>query len=235
MQLTLRQATTYLGVSEDTVRRWIRDRGLPAHRVSERLHLNAIELWEWATENGVPVSRTLLEQARMSPDPVPALADVLEAGGIHHDVGGEDRSAVLREVVARLPLPPGTDREFVAAVLEAREAMGSTGIGDGIAIPHVRNPILLQVDEPRVTLCLLRHPVPFEAVDGEPVYALFTVVSPTVPAHLRMLARLGYALHDQGLRTVLRLRAPAPEILARIREVEGRLGGEEPGARGRRA
>ena len=53
MQLTIRQATRYLGVDEDTVHRWIKERGLPAHRVSERLHLNAIELWEWATENGI--------------------------------------------------------------------------------------------------------------------------------------------------------------------------------------
>ena len=111
MQLTLREATTYLGVNEDTVRRWIKSRGLPAHRVNERLMLNAIEVWEWATENGIAVSRDLLEQERGAPESVPPLADMLAAGGIHHDVGGEDRTAVLHELVARLPLPPATDRE----------------------------------------------------------------------------------------------------------------------------
>jgi len=224
MQLTLRQATEYLDVTEDTIRKWIKQRGLPAHRVNERLHLNAIEVWEWATENGIPVSRKLLEQAQRAPDPVPPLSVMLDAGGIHHDVAGPDRSAVLREVVARLPLPAGVDREFVAAVLEAREAMGSTGIGDGIAIPHVRNPILLQVNEPRVTLCLLRHPIDFGAVDGKPVFALFTVVSSTVPAHLRTLAQLGYVLHDPALRSLLEERAEAARILARIRELEGAAG-----------
>ena len=220
MQLTLREATTYLGVNEDTVRRWIKSRGLPAHRVNERLMLNAIELWEWATENGIAVSRDLLERERGSPESVPPLGDMLEAGGIHHDVGGEDRSAVLREVVARLPLPPGTDRAFVEAVLEAREAMGSTGIGAGIAIPHVRNPLLLGAGEPRVMLCLLRHPIEFDAVDGLPVYALFTVVSSTVPAHLKILARLGFALHDPELRGLLQGRAPAAGILARVRALD---------------
>jgi PTS system nitrogen regulatory IIA component len=225
MQLTLREATVYLGVNEDTVRRWIKGRGLPAHRVNERLMLNAIELWEWATENGIAVSRDLLERERGSPESVPPLADMLEAGGVHHDVGGEDRSAVLREVVTRLPLPPETDREFVTAVLEAREAMGSTGIGDGIAIPHVRNPLLLGAGEPRVMLCLLRHPIEFDAVDGQPVYALFTVVSSTVPAHLKILARLGFALHDAELRGLLRARAAAPAILARVRALETPKGG----------
>jgi nitrogen PTS system EIIA component len=220
MQLTLREATTYLGVDEATVRRWIKERGLPAHRVNERLMLNAIELWEWATENGIPVPRELLEKERGAPESVPPLGDMLEAGGIHHDVPGEDRGAALREVVARLPLPEGTDREFVVQVLEAREAMGSTGIGDGIAIPHVRNPLLLGAGEPRVVLCLLRHPIDFDAVDGQPVYALFTVVSSTVPAHLRILARLGFALHDPLLRGLLRDRAPATDLLARVHALE---------------
>src|SRR5574341_1968207 len=89
------------------------------------------------------------------------------------------------------------------SVLEAREAMGSTGIGDGIAIPHVRNPILLHVTAPFVNLCLLRDPVDFDAVDGKPVHALFTVVSANVPGHLRILGQLGFVLHDEGLRRLL--------------------------------
>ena len=232
MQLTLRQATEYLDVSEETLRRWIKQRGLPVHVVNERMHLNAIELWEWATENGIEVSRKLLEQERHAPEPVPPLSTLLEKGGIHHDVPGTDRSQVLREVVARLPLPAEIDREFVTAVLEAREAMGSTGIGDGIAIPHVRNPILLQVTEPRVTLCLLRQPIDFGAIDGRPVHALFTVISSTVPAHLRILSELGFALRDRSLKNLLDIRADASRILGRIREREASA---SPPAAGRRS
>ena len=93
---------------------------------------------------------------------------------------------VLQEIVRRLPLPPEIDREGLVTTLEAREAMGSTGIGDGIAIPHVRNPILLHVTAPFVTLCLLREAVDFDAVDGRPVHALFTVVSANVPVCVAM-------------------------------------------------
>lgn len=222
MQITVREAAQYLGVPEATVRGWIKHRDLPAHRVNERLHLNAIEVWEWAIAHGVHASRSLLEQARRTREDVPDLAALLEVGGIHHDVPGHDRGAVLREVVARLPLPPDTDREFLLAVLEAREALGSTGVGDGIAIPHVRNPIVLHAAEPFVTLCLLDRAVDFESVDGKPVHALFTVVSPGVPAHLRVLAQLGFALRDQQLRELLRQRAPAGAILARVSALAGR-------------
>lgn len=225
MQLTIREAASYLRVDEATVRRWIQRRGLPVHRVNERLHLNAIELWEWATEQGIPVSRTLLEQAQRRPEQVPPLSRLLTAGGIHHDVGGRDRAGVLREIVQRLPLPAEVDREFLATTLEAREAMGSTGIGDGIAIPHVRNPILLHVPAPFVTLCLLRDAVEFGAMDGRPVHALFTVVSTNVPGHLRILGQLGFALHNEELRRLLVQRSPAPEILARVQAVEGQASG----------
>lgn len=230
MQLTVREAATYLRVDEATVRRWIQRRGLPVHRVNERLHLNAIELWEWATEHGIPVSRTLLQQAQRQPEQVPPLSQLLSTGGIHHDVGGRDKAGVLREVVQRLPLPAEVDREFLATTLEAREAMGSTGIGDGIAIPHVRNPILLHVPAPFVTLCLLHDPVDFDAVDGLPVHALFTVISTNVPGHLRILGQLGFVLHNEELRRLLVRRSPAAEILTRVQALEGRASGVYPAA-----
>ncbi len=228
MQITLRQAATYLSVDEPTLRRWIKSRGLPVHRVNERIHLNAIEVWEWAMEHGVPASRRLLEEARRSPDEVPPLSSLLEAGGIHRDVEGTDKSEVLAAIVALLPLGPEVDRNFLLTVLDAREAMGSTGIGDGIAIPHVRNPILLHVDQPFVTLCLLRRPVEFGAIDGKPVHALFLVVSPTVPSHLRVLAQLAFVLRDPRLRQLLQERAPAEQILDHIRGLEHQTTGAFP-------
>lgn len=220
MQLTLRQAAAYLGVTEATARRWITDRALPVHEVSERLYLNAVELWEWATEHQVAVSDTLLAHARRAPDTVPPLADLLRAGGIFYDIEAKAKRELLSAFVARLPLPPEQDRATLLSVLEAREAMGSTGIGDGIAIPHVRNPVLLHVDAPFVSLGLLQHPVEFDAIDGKPVTALFMVVSPTVPVHLRILAQLGFLLRDAALRGLLRRRAPAGELLEWIARVE---------------
>ena len=228
MQLTLREAAKYLDVNEARIREWIAAKSLPVHRVDERVYLNAIELWEWATENGIAVSRRLLDQARRRPDDVAPLSELLAAGGIHHDVGGEGKTEVLREIVARLPLPADTDRQFLVTVLEAREAMGSTGIGGGIAIPHVRNPIVLHVEAPFVTLCLLRHPVEFDAVDGKPVHALFTLISPSVPTHLRMLAQLGFVLRDEELRRLLAQRGSATELLARIRTLEEQTSGMHP-------
>lgn len=232
MHLTIRQAASYLSVPEGTVRRWISTRGLPVHRVNERLHCNALELWEWAVEQGIPVSERLLEQARRAPEDVPRVSALLAAGGIHRDIDGATKAEVLRAIVVALPLPAEVDREFLISVLEAREALGSTGIGDGIAIPHVRNPILLHVAHAFVALALLRQPVEFDAVDGQPVNALFLVVSPTVPTHLRILAQLGALLRDAELRHLLRANAPSDRIRDRIAALEA-AGPPIPGGGGR--
>ncbi|HEY9384181.1 MAG TPA: PTS sugar transporter subunit IIA [Gemmatimonadales bacterium] len=226
MQLTIRQTASYFGVGEGEVRRWVAERDLPVHRVNERLHLNAIEVWEWAVERGIPVSRSLLDEARRAPEAIPSLASLLSTGGIHREVEGKDKSAVLASIVARLPLPDEVDREHLLAVLEAREAMGSTGIGGGIAIPHVRNPILLHVERPLVALFLLRHPVDFESIDGRPVHAVFLVVSSSIPVHLRILAELGFALRDPRLRELLLDRAPDQAILDRLADLADQTTGQ---------
>lgn len=80
-------------------------------------------------------------------------------------------------VVEAMRLPEAVDREQLLQVLLAREALASTAIGDGVAIPHVRNPIVLHVARPAITLCLLERPVdplrfPWSIPGGNPSLAL---------------------------------------------------------------
>ena len=91
--------------------------------------------------------------------------------------------------------------------------MGSTGIGDGIAIPHVRNPVVLHVSKPTVTLCFLEHPIDFHAIDNEPVDTMFAIISPTVRAHLHLLSRLGFVLRDPEFKNVVKNRSAREAIM----------------------
>lgn len=221
MQITMRQAATYLRVDEATLQKWIAERELPVHRINERLLLNAIEVWEWAVARGIPVSRNLLNEARRKPEEVPPLWNLLQTGGVHRDIVGRDKNEILANIVQVLPLPAEVNREHLLAVIEAREAMGSTGIGDGIAIPHVRNPILLHVDQPQVSLFLLKDPVDFDSMDQLPVHSVFLIISCSIPEHLRILAQLGFALRDPALRELLHQRAASDQLLDRLQSLVG--------------
>jgi PTS system nitrogen regulatory IIA component len=127
---------------------------------------------------------------------------------------------VLRGIVDTLSLAPNVDREAIAQLLLAREAMGSTAIGEGIAIPHVRRPILVGGSRASISLYFLEIPIDFAAVDGQPVFAIFLIASPTARMHLQLLSRLSFALHDQDLKALLTSRAPAAEIITEFQRVE---------------
>lgn len=196
---------TLLKIDEGQVLKWIKKEKLPATLVNGSYRINRVDLLEWATEHAIKVPPELFEAAQTDIH-YPTLSEALEAGGVHCGVPEEDKLSVLRSVVNLLKLPPQMDPEFLLQVLLAREALGTTAIGGGIAIPHVRNPILLQNrPAPAITLCFLANPIDFGALDGEPVRMLFMLTSPTVKVHLHLLSRLAYALHDPQFRATLNL------------------------------
>jgi PTS system nitrogen regulatory IIA component len=220
MELRVREVAKLFAIPEKRIYEWIKDKGLPTRQINGQYRFNRAELLEWATARQVHLSSEIFGGQENGSGPPPSLATALEAGGIFHGVGVSDRESALREIVKNMPLPDGVDRELLFDVLLAREALQSTGVGDGIAIPHVRNPVVLHVPKAMVSLCLLATPIEFGAMDGKPVHALFSLISPTVRTHLHLLSRLAYALRDVGFKAAVTRRAPPDEIFEEARRVE---------------
>jgi PTS system nitrogen regulatory IIA component len=218
MQLSVKDAAGLLNVSEKTIYRWIRHELIPVYRINDEFRFNRAELLEWATSRLIQISPDVFpaEEGR----PLPSLSEALRAGGVAYGVGGNDTASVLRAVVEVLKLPADVDREFLYQVLLARETLGSTGVGNGIAIPHVRNPVVLHVAQPTVTLCFLEHPIDFAAIDRQPVDTLFTLISPTVRVHLHLLSRLGFLLQNRDFRAALTPQSSPDELLAALARAE---------------
>lgn len=213
MDLSLREAAKILNVSESTLSRWINDEGLPAFMINGRYRFNRVDLLEWANQ------RRIRAAALYQPAEGGMLSlDSLLEGNIHHDVPGGDKRAVMAAVAERLPLASPRDKALAAQALADREAKGSTII-DGIAIPHARSPLIFGVERALLTLCFLKEGVAFGAPDQAPVGIVWTLVSPTIRAHLALLAKISSALHDAKFRQLLNRRAAEPEILARLREL----------------
>jgi len=188
--------------------------------ISGQYRFNRIELLEWATSRRIGVSVDLLGEADGCETACLGVAAALEGGGIFYRVEGHDRASALRSVVSLMRMPDELDRDFAFRALLARETLASTGVGDGIAIPHVRNPIVPYVLRPSITLCFLERAVEFGALDGKPVTILFTLMSPTLRAHLYLMARLAFALLDPAFKdTVLRV-SSRDEIVRDAQRVE---------------
>lgn len=215
MFLKVADVAAVVGVDEKTVLSWIRQQGLPAHKQDERYRVNRVDLLEWATSKGIVIPPDVFA-AREELLLMPTVSNALQQGGIHYDLPGDSPETALREVVNRLSLPPGLDPEFLLQTLLAREALGSTAFGNGIAIPHVRNPIVGQTDESAISLCFLKNPIDFNAIDGKPVTILFTFVTPNVKAHLHLLAQLSFLLHDQNFKDLLHRPGTEAEIMSAV-------------------
>jgi PTS system nitrogen regulatory IIA component len=224
MKLLVKDAAHLLNVSEKTIYRWIKQGSIPAYRLNEQYRFNRAELLEWATSRRLSISPEIFKEAESESASLPDFTEALKAGGIHYRVGGVDKATVLRQVVEMIRLPSEVDREFLHEVLMAREALGSTAIGDGIAIPHVRNPVILHLERPLITLCFLERPIDFGALDGRPVGTLFAVISPTVRAHLHLLSWLSFTLRDRDFREAVLRQASREEILAAAEQVQRRRG-----------
>jgi len=227
MQLNIRQVSKLLKVSEKKVNEWIKRGILRADRVNDQYRLHRSDLLERTSSRQIDIPAEIFAASEPAGIHAPYLVNALRSGGIFYGLRGADKPAVLRAIVETLALPPNVDRESLSQLLLAREALGSTAIGEGIAIPHVRRPILLSGSCASISLCLLDSPVDFGAFDGKPVFAIFLLISPTARTHLQLLSRLSFALHDSELKAALARRAAPSEILAEFERVEGAIRTQE--------
>jgi PTS system nitrogen regulatory IIA component len=119
---------------------------------------------------------------------------------------GQLLKVLSQRVAESLHLPPGK----VADAILKREKLGSTGIGNGIAIPHAR---LSEVQRPAGVLALLKKPIDFEAIDGGPVDIVFLLLSPLAPGadQLNALACIARTLRDPSVLSDLRLATDSRE------------------------
>lgn len=232
MQLSIRQVSKLLKVSERRVNEWIKRGILRADRVNDQYRLHRSDLLEQTASREIDIPAEIFAASESTGTHAPSLVEALRGGGIFYGLHGADKPAVLRAIVETLALPPNVDRESLSQVLLAREALGSTAIGEGIAIPHVRRPIVLSGSATSISLCFPDQPVDFGAVDGELVFAIFLLVSPTARTHLQLLSRLSFALHDRELKAALARRASAPEILAEFQRVESAIQAQASDASG---
>ncbi|MFH1743947.1 MAG: PTS sugar transporter subunit IIA [bacterium] len=220
MNLTVRDAASLLQVSEKTIYRWIQKGVLPAYRVQDQYRFTRGELLQWAASRRVNPTADVFHEPPDDQQPLSRLREALERGMIYYRVEGRDKKSVLRNMIDMLRIPEGLDRDFLHRAVLAREDLASTGIGNGIAVPHARYPAIHQMNQPLVSLFFTEHPIDFGAVDGQPVSTLFLLVSPTVRGHLHLLSRLFFLLRNAAFTRLLQEQSSREQILSFLEETE---------------
>ncbi len=150
------------------------------------------------------------------------LSDFVVPDAIIPRLKASTKEAAVREIVQSLQAAGSIPANEVNSVVQAimrREELGSTGIGHGVALPHTRHG---SVKRPIGTVAISEEGVDFDAIDGEPVYIIFLVVSPTDRPgdHLRALDRASRQLRKEMFRRFLRQAKTKEEILELIEEAD---------------
>jgi PTS system nitrogen regulatory IIA component len=141
------------------------------------------------------------------------LGDLLDLRAISPRVGGSSKRRVVSGVADIAARSFGRPAEVVRDALLEREAAGSTGVGHGVAVPHAR---LEGLNRIRGVFVRLEQPVPFEAVDDQPVDLLFALFAPRGASseHLKALARVSRLMRQPDVREQLRQARTADAIHA---------------------
>lgn len=146
------------------------------------------------------------------------ILDYLPESAIQLELKSQNKRDVLKEMVGCLSDAHNIKKsdKILDALLE-REELGSTGIGQGIAIPHGKSESITNVI---AALGISKKGIDFDALDGEPVYLFFMLVAPAnaMGVHLKILAKISRLLKDKFFRQALRESKIPSEILKLIKE-----------------
>jgi len=146
------------------------------------------------------------------------LADLVSTETVLASLKASGAKQALQELGRRAAEAYGLDCRAVTEGLLARERLGSTAMGAGVAIPHARVPALTSIVG---LFARLDKPVDFDAPDGQGVDLMFTLLAPEDAGadHLRALARVSRLLRDETIRTKLRASDDRAAIYALLTEV----------------
>lgn len=148
------------------------------------------------------------------------IVELLNCEAVEAEIKSTTKDNVLVEMTdVLLRSAPGLNRNEVLTVLRERERLGSTGIGEGVAIPHGK---LKDIDQLILSFGRSKAGVDFDSMDGKPAHLFFLLLAPedSISIHLKTLARISKLLKDQDVREQLLTAATAADIYQIIQEKE---------------
>ena len=147
------------------------------------------------------------------------LADLIHKGGVFYSVEGDTPENIYKNVTDLMNLPETINKDAVYEALCAREKIMSTAVGNGVALPHARTPILKDEDDQRISVVYLKKPIDMRAPDGIKVHVMFVLLTQNPQTHLQILSSLAGLFQNQNFKNLLEKHANEEELIEAIKEI----------------
>ena len=216
MELSVSELSKHLGVAPDTIERWVRQGKLPVFKKGINYRFDTKELEKWASKHNISLKFSGKGAPQKDIESLIPLSFAVQNGRVYFDIQGNDVNSVLKSSIKKIDRIPDNFKADLLDRLIKREKALSTGIGNGIAIPHPREQ-LSYLESPMVSVCFLDHPVDYKALDNQPVSILFFILCPTLKMHLHLLSALSFCLRDDLFIDFLKSR---PDSVALVEKIE---------------
>ena len=144
------------------------------------------------------------------------LSEMIKANNIIPDLKAKDKNGVLEELAGAISdNESAIEKEALVKVLVERERLGTTGIGDGVAIPHGK---LETIEHPIISFGRSKAGLDFDSMDGQPAYLFFLLVAPENSSgiHLQVLAKIAKILKNSTFRKQLMAGSTKEELYQTI-------------------
>jgi len=217
MDLKLKEVAELLKLSEKTIYRWVKDGKIPCYRINHQYRFRTDEINQWAVSNKYAIMEIGVEQN--SSEPVSVL-NSLDNGGIYYHISGNNITEILTNAVSLINMPVSLGKETVLMHLIKREDMASTAIGNGIAFPHPRNPMVSDTALESLSICFLNTPIKDYSLDNIPIHTLIIILSATQKRHLQMLSKLSFLCRQEKFTELLKTQVLREKIIDYIKNCD---------------
>lgn len=227
MDLKIKDVADLLNVSETTITRWLKEGKIPAYRINQQVQFSRTEIEDWVmkhklTSGSEPYPFADLD---LNIEPIPvgekkcipkgglkqfSLYRAIHKGNVFHGISGNTKEEVIRTTMKNMAKNLNLDADVLTELLLDRENLQPTALNHGIGIPHTRD-FLLDAHHDLVAVAFPDKPIPYGALDGEPVHTLFFLFACDDKRHLHLLAKIAHLSSQPATHKILKSK-PSKEV-----------------------
>jgi nitrogen PTS system EIIA component len=237
MDLKIKDVAELLNVSETTIRRWLVDGKIPAYRINHQYRFSRLEIEDWVLSHKLGISFNQsapfnqLGKMCATEKASPAVSQgskqfslyrAIHKGGVHHNVLGNTKEEIIGTSMKKISTDLNLDPEVISQLLLEREALQSTGLNNGIAIPHTRD-FLLNGPFDLVMVVFPKTPIFYDALDGKDVHTLFFLFASDDKRHLHLLAKIAHLNSQPQTQKLLQTKPSKEKFLEYVKEWESSI------------
>lgn len=213
-----------IGITEETLKRWIKDGKIPVTSKKGLCEFDSGALKKWAKGSKIAINLKLSSEEQTTKDHAHIFSRAILKGIVTSLSGISSVEESLLAISGKITcFLHESSPDFIYNALTEREKIRSTGIGKGIAIPHPLKPMPDLFPESIVSVFFIQEPIDFGASDDIPVSVMFAVFASSQHEHLAIISSLSLCLKTDGFLSFLSSRPDKDKLAAWINSAETRI------------